>query len=459
MTELGMLTPIVASKREELDARLGNTAIDDLRARATPTRRRLKAALDRPGGRFIFEFKRASPSEGQLSASADPAAIARNYSGVADAMSVLVDPHFRGSHADLQAARAVFDGPILAKDFVIDPRQVVEARIAGADAVLAILAILDDEAAREITDEASRFGMDVLVEVHDEIEMRRALALGAPLLGINNRDLTSFRTDLATTERLAPLAEGRTIVAESGIATRADIDRLASSVDAFLIGSSIMRDPDPHGAARALAFGRVKLCGLRSCADLIAAAPAAYAGLVFVPGSPRAVTVEEAGRLADALTGQPVPPLVGVFQGAPAVAVIDTARRMSLAAIQLHGDEDAATIAEIRGSFDGEIWLAQQPGEPIREGGDRLLFDHARGGTGQAIDWGRAASHPTFAASLLAGGIGAHNARAALALGPHAIDVGSATDAVPGTKDHRKFDQLFDALRPASAKERMKACA
>src|SRR5688572_15783362 len=171
MTELGLLGPIVAAKRAELAARLGDTPIDALRSHAEPTRLSLKAALDRPGGRFIFEHKRASPSEGALNASADPAAIALAYSGAADAMSVLVDPHFQGSYADLRAARAAFDGPILAKDFVIDPRQVVEARIAGADAVLAILAVLGDAEARTVIDEARLLGMDVLGEVHDEAEM------------------------------------------------------------------------------------------------------------------------------------------------------------------------------------------------------------------------------------------------------------------------------------------------
>ena len=275
MTDLGLLGPIVAAKKAELATRLGDISIDALRSRAESTRRSLKAALDRPGGRFIFEYKRASPSEGILNAAADPAEIARAYSGVADAMSVLVDPHFQGRYADLRAAREVFDGPILAKDFVIDPRQVVEARINGADAVLVVMAVLSEDIASTICAEAKRLRMDVLVEVHDETEMNRALALGATLIGINNRDLKTFRTDLSVTERLAPMAEGRTLVAESGIATRADIDRLAPHVDAFLIGSAPMRDPDPRGAARELAFGRVKLCGLRTLADLRAAAPAA----------------------------------------------------------------------------------------------------------------------------------------------------------------------------------------
>lgn len=456
MTDLGLLGPIIAAKRAELGARLGDTSIDDLRTHARPTTHSLKAALDRPAGRFIFEYKRASPSEGPLNTSADPVAIARAYTGVADAMSVLVDPHFQGSYADLRAVRAVFDGPILAKDFVVDPRQVIEARLAGADAVLAILAVLDDRAARQVMAEAARLAMDVLVEVHDEAEMRRAQALGAPLVGINNRDLTSFRTNLSVTERLAPLAHGCTIISESGIATRDDIDRLSPLVDAFLIGSTPMRDPDPRLAARALAFGRVKLCGLRTAEDLAASAPAAYAGLLFVPESRRSVTLAQAEDFAPAAGSLP---LVGVFQNAELDAVVEVARRVPLAAIQLHGAESEAYVKTLRHAFDGEIWLAQHPSERARTGGDRLLFDNKGGGSGQALDWSALAVHPAFDRAFLAGGIGAHNARAARALGTFGIDVGSATDVVPGSKDQGKIADLFNILRPVSRKERMRKCA
>ena len=459
MADLGLLGPIVAAKRAELAERLGETSIDALRNRAKPTRRSLKDALDRAGGRFIFEYKRASPSEGVLNNAANPADIARDYCGVADAMSVLVDQHFRGSYADLRAARAVFDGPILAKDFVIDPRQVAEARIAGADAVLAILAVLKDDTASTICAEAARLGMDVLVEVHDEAEMRRAIELGATLIGINNRNLKDFRTDLSITERLAPMAAGRTLVAESGISTRADIDRLSLLVDAFLIGSAPMRDPDPRGAARALAFGRVKLCGLRSVADLRAAAPAAYAGLVMAPSSPRAVTLGDAQAIAEAVAGQPAPPLVGVFQDARLSEVIEATRRIPFAAIQLHGREDKDYVGALAAKFDGEIWLAQEPVALKRQGGDRLLFDNGRGGSGQVLDWRALEGRPDLPTAIVAGGIGPHNARAARALDAFAIDVGSSTDASPGVKDHAKFAALFDALRPVSTKERLRTCA
>src|SRR4051794_21180985 len=161
----GVLGEILARKRKDVAARLGDLA--GLRARARPTRRSLRAALARPGARFVMEVKRASPSQGQLRSDADPAAIARAYRGAADAVSVLTDePYFGGSLTDLEAVRAAFDGPVLAKDFVVDPRQVAEARLHGADAVLVILAALDDSEAKGVMAEAQALGMDVLVEAH-----------------------------------------------------------------------------------------------------------------------------------------------------------------------------------------------------------------------------------------------------------------------------------------------------
>src|SRR5439155_6532692 len=165
---------------------------------------------------------------------------------------------------------------------------------AGADSMLVMLLLVDDERAREMVGEAQRLDMDALVEVHDDAEMRRALALGAPLIGINNRDLRDLSIDLATTERLARLAPDRVLVSESGIHVRADVEQLAPLVDGFLVGSSLMRAAEPAQAARALIFGRTKLCGLNSGACLSAARPAAFAGFVFVDGSPRQVTAPEA---------------------------------------------------------------------------------------------------------------------------------------------------------------------
>jgi len=458
---VGVLGEIAAAKRRELDARFAGVSIDSLRSRALPTRRSLAAVVAQRGARFILEIKKASPSAGAIRPGADPAALARGYAGVADALSVLCDaPYFGGSLDDLAAARREFDGPVLAKDFFIDSRQVVEARIAGADAVLVMLSLLGDEGAREIIVEARRLGMDALVEVHDEAEMQRALALGAPLIGINNRDLRDLSIDLRTTERLAGLAPDRILVSESGISGRRDIDRLSRHVDAFLVGSSLMRSADPAQAARELLFGRTKICGLNSGASLGAARPAAFAGFLFVPGSPREVTIEAAPLAGTAREFGVLP--VGVFRNAAVQTVVDTAASLKLHAVQLHGTEDSDYVAALRRKLSPncEIWTAVSVGrDPLSgRGGDRLLFDNGDGGTGRAFDWKLVESHPNLKRSLIAGGIGASNARSARAIGAYAIDVGSAVDEQPGLKSPEKIANVFEALR-APSRERLRACA
>ena len=193
----GVLGEIASAKRSELAGRFDGVSLDALRAQARTTRRCLSGAIAKPGASFVLEIKKASPSAGAIRSDANAGSIARGYAGVADALSVLTDgKYFGGSTSDLAAARSEFDGPILAKDFFIDRRQVAEARIAGADAILVMLSLLDDSSARQMIDEAKLFGMDALVEVHDEAEMRRALALGAPVIGINNRDLRDLTIDL-----------------------------------------------------------------------------------------------------------------------------------------------------------------------------------------------------------------------------------------------------------------------
>ena len=455
----GVLGAIVARKRQDVAARLAGLTLADLRSRARATTRSLAAALAKPGARFIMEVKRASPSEGALRTDADPAAMARAYRGPADAMSVLVDtPYFGGSYADLEAVRAEFDGPILAKDFMVDPRQVPEARLHGADAILVMLSVLDDAAARDVMAEAALLGMDALVEAHDEEEVRRAVALGARLVGINNRNLRTLEVDLAVTERLAPLVpHDRLVIAESGIASRADVKRLACHADAFLVGSSLMKSTRPAEAARALAFGRVKVCGLTSAADAqqAVAAGATHAGLILVPNTPRAVTVKQAQPIAEAMQIAGIP-TAGVFRNERLVQVAQAARELALDAVQLHGDEDSDYIKGLRNILPQpvEIWAASSVGDlvPERAHADRLLFDTSTngssGGTGMTFDWSRVAHRSDLSRSLIAGGLKPGNARAAATLGAYALDVGSGVEAGPGRKDPAKLAAFFEALRP-----------
>ena len=258
------LAEICATKREEVTARQGLATLDDLdrAAAATSRPRGFAAALASKaasGFGLIAEIKKASPSKGLIRADFRPAEHAVAYEqGGAACLSVLTDESYFQGHEDyLMDARAACTLPVLRKDFMIDPWQVAEAGAIGADAILIIVAALDDTVMAEIEAAAIERGMDVLVEVHDEAEMERAARLRSRLIGVNNRDLKTFRTDLATTERLAPLAPaGTLLVAESGINTHADLERLAQSgVRCFLVGESLMREQDVAGATRTLLRG------------------------------------------------------------------------------------------------------------------------------------------------------------------------------------------------------------
>jgi indole-3-glycerol phosphate synthase len=260
MTDI--LAEIAAYKREDVSKRKAarsQSEVDAAAKTASPPRG-FRAALERahaPGRlALIAEVKKASPSRGLIRADFDPPALARAYeAGGAVCLSVLTDgPSFQGADAHLTAARDATALPALRKEFLVDPWQVAESRALGADAILVILAMIDDSLAAELLSEAKRLGMDALIEVHDEGEMARATGLGGDLIGVNNRDLRTFITDLAVTERLAALAPlTALLVTESGISGPADMRRLeGSGARAMLVGESLMRQADVSAATQVL---------------------------------------------------------------------------------------------------------------------------------------------------------------------------------------------------------------
>jgi indole-3-glycerol phosphate synthase len=253
------LEVLVEATRRRLADRKRARSLADLE-RALPEQdldRPFAEALSRPGTSVIAEYKRRSPSAGEIRSGASVTEIVRAYErGGAAALSVLTEEdHFGGSLDDLREARGVTDLPILRKDFTIDPYQVYEAKVYGADAILLVVGALPDSLLGSLYGIARQLELDAIVEVHDEEELERALAVDADVIGINNRDLSDFSVDLGVTfELLTDVPAGKTVVSESGINTRADVEELERiGVDAVLVGEALMRAPDPEAACRDLA--------------------------------------------------------------------------------------------------------------------------------------------------------------------------------------------------------------
>ena len=380
---------------------------------------RFRAALEAPGFGAIAEFKRRSPSAGDLRANGDVAAVARAYEQAgARAMSVLVDERFAGSWDDLRAARAATRLPLLAKGFFSTPDDLMSARDAGADAVLLILRDLHDPAATALMRTASSLGLDTLVEAHDAEELARATALGAPVVGINARDLSTFRIDRrAQIALLANAPRDRVLIAESAIAARAHAaEAELAGANAVLIGSTLMRADDP-GAKLTELMSRplVKVCGLTRQEDVDAAveAGADMVGFILAAESP---------RRADAVLDAP-----------------DTVLRVAVFVGEV--EDTDADVVQFYGREDGH-----------RSRDARLLYDGSEVGTVIDLPWAepdpthleRARSAPGRV--MLAGGLGPENVGEAIAaVRPWAVDSARSTESAPGIKHHEALRAWVEA--------------
>jgi indole-3-glycerol phosphate synthase / phosphoribosylanthranilate isomerase len=381
-------------------------------------------ALRAEGLQAIAEIKRRSPSAGSLRPDADPAAIARGYAHAgAAAVSVLVDERFDGTWDDLAAARAATDVPLLAKGFFGTPDDLRTAKERGADAALLILRDLDDAQAAGLIAIASELGLDTLVEAHDEAELERAQRLDAPVIGINARDLGTFRIDRAAQlELVARASRDRVVIAESGIQTRAQgaAAELAGA-DGILVGSALMQAPDPAARlAELVSRPLVKVCGLTREEDVAAAveAGADLLGFVLEPTSPRA---------ADAVL--PVPDTV------VSVAVWVGEAGVSDAALdQVH--------ERAEGKVRGREATLLRAGHPVARVLDLPWQED------DPEHWQHAAAAAREERIVLAGGLGPENVAAAIAaVHPWAVDASSSLETSPGIKDHARVRAYVEAAR------------
>lgn len=456
-----ILGKIVAAKQEWVAARKLAQPLASFQSALTPSDRDFVGALKAGSTRFILECKKASPSKGLIRDDFSPEAIADIYGKYATAISVLTDEKFfQGDFAFLPRVRGRVSQPVLCKDFMIDPYQVYLARHYQADAILLMLSVLTDEGYRALFAVARELCLGVLTEVSNEEELTRAIALGAPVIGINNRDLRDLSVDLNRTKQLAAIlsqkAPGdRVVISESGINHRAQVADLRQHAKGFLVGSSLMAEPDLEAAVRKLILGQNKVCGLTRPEDAVAAhqAGAVFGGLIFVAKSPRYVDIPAARAV---MAGAPLS-FVGVFRNAQPATIAKTVEALGLTAVQLHGDEDAAYIETLRPLLPAgcQIWKAigvtsSEPLPSLDYPADRLLLDtkvgSQSGGTGQAFDWALLA-HLDKAKLMLAGGLNPDNALQAAQVGCLGLDFNSGVESAPGQKDAHKIAAAFAALR------------
>lgn len=464
---MSVLTQIVSQRRarvgqlyQELAHYVPGVTATNLRQQVLPRMKKVMGfrahIIDAPRRALILECKAASPSKGTLRNNYDPAELARAYEPYATAISVLCEPDsFQGKFGDLARVAQVSDLPLLAKDFIIDPVQIALAYVSGADAVLLMLSVLDDDDYRRLSAYAHGLGLDVLTEVITKEEALRANALGATMVDINHRNLHTLDIDMNRSRDLAKyLAHGTVVVAASGMNSAADIDR--SYGDAFLVGSALSGRRDVEVALKELMYGQVKVCGLTTATAAIAAQKAGviYGGVNFVPTSPRYVDRETATRISQAA------PKLRIFAVTCAVDedelrdVIDAVNECNLYGIQLHApqqDDERAFINRVRHLTDLPIIRALphtvDPDVITDIAGDvmALIIDSPRPGSGTTWDYDSISRHARDRI-WIAGGVGATNARDIRRLGFGGIDANSALEKNDGShdKDPKKIQDMMD---------------
>lgn len=448
-----VLAKIVTDKVTWVAERKASQPLETFKSLLTASDRSFYDALSGDNTVFILECKKASPSKGLIRQHFDLDYIASVYNQYANAISVLTDEkYFQGSFDFLPRVRAQVSQPVLCKDFMIDTYQVYLARHYGADAILLMLSVLDDDTYRELANVAHELGMGVLTEVSNDEELERAVALQARVIGINNRNLRDLTTDLNRTKQMAPkLPKGTTVISESGIYTHQQVRDLSRFANGFLIGSSLMSQDNVELAVRKVVLGENKVCGLTHADDAVKAyqAGAAFGGLIFVEKSKRYVDVETA-RMT--MSGAPLQ-YVGVFQNHSIDTVVDIATDLGLFAVQLHGDEDQTYVDALKARLpeQTEVWKAYGVEDKLPamlNNVDRHLLDakvgNQSGGTGSVFDWNLIDNPQRI---MLAGGLSPDNVKQAAQLGCLGLDLNSGVEREPGKKDMAKLRQAFNEIR------------
>lgn len=457
-----VLEKIVADKRIEIAQLKAAKPLESFVDELKPSQKDMYAALDRKQGHshagFILECKKASPSKGLIRPDFDVKAICQTYDKYAAAISVLTDEkYFQGTFDYLKIVTDTVSCPVLNKDFFVDVYQVYLARYYGADAILLMLSVLDNDEYKALETVAKQYNLAILTEVSNEEELTRAIELDAKLIGINNRNLRDLSTDISRTFDFAPsIPDDRIIISESGIYTNDQVRELAPAVDGFLVGSSVMAQDDIDLACRKLIFGEQKVCGLTAPEYAKAAvdAGAQFGGLIFAEKSTRYVNAQQAQLITEQ-----VPNLnyVGVFVNHKRQDIAELAKALNLYAVQLHGDEDQTYIDSLKKQLPQscQIWKAfavEQAVPALNLNVDSFVLDGKAPGSGQAFGWqALAETEQDLSRCFLAGGINEANIEQATELLSSqelfGLDLNSGVEVSPGFKSREKLSTVFAQIR------------
>lgn len=475
---MNVLEKIVIDKRQEVEQRKVAFPLTEFIKKLTANDRDFKQALQddykNNGAGFILECKKASPSKGLIRPVFDLDEICQAYSKYASCVSVLTDEkYFQGEFERLPLVKQKLPQPVLCKDFFIDEYQVYLARYFGANAILLMLSVLDDEEYSRLNTLADKLNMSVLTEVSNEEEMQRAVALNADILGINNRNLRDLSTDLNKTPELVSLfhslastqqVSNTVLISESGIYNHQQVNLLKPQVQGFLVGSSLMAEKDLSRACHDLIIGEHKVCGLTEpkVVESLIANKVKYAGLIFVEKSPRCVDIEQAKNIINQDKDLQLQ-FVAVTQNMPLTDIDKLISDLNISVLQLHGDEDDNYIDAVRelsntANKDVEVWKAVAMSDngslPKRwPSSDRILLDTKctatgqSGGTGKAFNWNVLQQIDLNSPSImLAGGLNPDNMSSTQALPICGCDVNSGVETSAGIKSADKINQVFSLV-------------